>query len=103
MDGNLGTDVHEQKESSMFESGMTNTESSVVFRDLMFPAATSTATQGRPFAWLPMIAVSLCMVVQTVAISSLATYVGIYTQGVLNLPSLDMSGESERAGGFVVM
>lgn len=77
---------------TMVEGGVTNI-TAAVSDDLMVPAGA--AATCRPFAWLPLMAVSLCMVVQTVATSSLTTYVGIYVQGVLDLPSLDMSGERE--------
>lgn len=84
------------EENAMVEGGGPNIPA--VSDDLMVPGG-SAATR-RPFAWLPLMAVSLCMVVQTVALSSLTTYVGIYVQDVLDLPSLDMSGK--REGGKVL-
>lgn len=49
--------------------------------------------ERRPFAWLPLIAISFCLVAHTVAVSSLFTYVGVCVQYLLDLPSLNASGE----------
>ena len=48
----------------------------------------------RPFAWLPLISVSFCLVAFTVAITSMITYVGVCVQHLLDLQSLNESGES---------
>lgn len=50
--------------------------------------------EGRPFAWLPLIAISFCLTAHTVALSSLLTYMGVFVQYLLDLPSLNASGET---------
>lgn len=49
--------------------------------------------QGRPFAWLPLIAIAFCLAANTVALSSLSTYMGVCVQQLLDLPSPNASGE----------
>lgn len=43
--------------------------------------------------WAPLLAVSLCLLAYTVANFSLLTYMGVYVQELLGLPSLDVAGE----------
>lgn len=49
--------------------------------------------QGRPFAWLPLVAIAFCVAAHTVALSSLVTYMGICVQQLLELPSVNTAGE----------
>ena len=56
--------------------------------------------EGRPFAWLPLVAISFCLAAHTVALSSLLTYMGVFVQYLLDLPSLNASGETVYAVTF---
>ncbi|CAN0449076.1 unnamed protein product [Pylaiella littoralis] len=44
------------------------------------------------FPWAPLMAVSSCLLVHTVAVTSLTTYMGVYVQQLLGLATLDMAG-----------
>lgn len=48
------------------------------------------------FPWAPLMAISSCLLAHTVAMASLSTYMGVYTQQLLGLATLDMAGENER-------
>lgn len=58
--------------------------------------------ERRPFAWLPLFAISFCLVAHTVAVSSLFTYVGVCVQYLLDLPSLNTSGEYAVRSAFLL-
>ncbi|CAN0413405.1 unnamed protein product [Pylaiella littoralis] len=44
------------------------------------------------FPWTPLMAVSSCLLVHTVTVASLTTYMGVYVQQLLGLATLDMAG-----------
>eukprot|EP00752_Nemacystus_decipiens_P005351 g4852.t1 len=44
------------------------------------------------FPWAPLIAISSCLLTNTVAIASLSTYMGVYVQSILGLPSQNSAG-----------
>lgn len=46
----------------------------------------------RPFAWLPMVAISLTLIAHNATLSSLYTYVGVFVQDLIGLPSADSAG-----------
>lgn len=41
----------------------------------------------------PMMAIALCILVLSMASNSISTYMGVYVQELLGLPSPDMAGE----------
>lgn len=47
------------------------------------------------FAWLPLIAIGLCLMSNAAAVSSVSTYIGVFVQQLLDLPSLNTSGEHD--------
>lgn len=42
-----------------------------------------------------MVAISSCLLAQTVAVISLSTYIGVYVQQLVGLASADMAGEEK--------
>lgn len=48
------------------------------------------------FPLAPLMAISSCLLAHTVAITSLSTYMGVYTQQLLGLANLDMAGEKHE-------
>lgn len=57
------------------------------------------STRDDSFPWAPLIAITSCLLAHTVAISSVSTYMGLYVEKILDLPSLNTAGEG-RGGAM---
>lgn len=52
---------------------------------------------GPSLAW-SLVAISSCLLAQSVAVTSLSTYIGVYVQQLVGLASADMAGEEMSKG-----
>ncbi len=58
--------------------------------------------QRDAFPWGQLLAISSCTLAWAIAIFSLSTYMGVYVQELLELPSLDMAGEGYHVPAAIV-